>query len=96
MLIRGQRKYAFVNLKEIDTICIESSTYERRECFAIKYYCGNRDTKGTLAKYSTSEKALKVLDMICEHYQNCEMCRCGLKQIAETEFVFQMPQDDEV
>ena len=49
-----------------------------------------------LGVYSTEEKAIKVLDMICEYYQECKMCESGRRQIAQVEFVFQMPQDSEV
>jgi len=50
----------------------------------------------SIGEYSTMEKAVKALDMICENYQNNKKCESGLRKIAETEFVFQMPQDSEV
>lgn len=49
-----------------------------------------------MGEYSAEEKAIKVLDMICEEYQKCEDCKSGLRKIADTDFVFQMPQDFEV
>ena len=49
-----------------------------------------------LGTYSTEEKTIKVLDMICKTYQKCEDRKSGLRKIADTDFVFQMPQDSEV
>lgn len=89
MLIRDQDKEGITIVENIDTISVN-------EDGIINTYNGTYDTRSAIGNYSTKEKAIKVLDMICEHYQNCEMCRCGLRQIAETEFVFQMPQDNEV
>lgn len=94
MIIIAIDKSGFVNLKNIDSVCLSDTIQNGRDCIAIRFY--NGDSKSNLGIYSTEEKAIKVLDMICEHYQNCEMCKCGLRQVAETEFVFQMPQDSEV
>lgn len=60
-----------------------------------------------LGKYSTQEKALKVLDMIVEQINLTEEYRTQGEDVIESEnsvarksrlvrFVFQMPQDDEV
>ena len=87
MIIRTQLKRSIVNICNIDTITIEN-------CSDILAWNGRE--KSYLGEYSTEEKVIKGLDMICENYQNCKMCESGLKQIAETEFVFQMPQDSEV
>ena len=85
MIIRSQDKTRI-------TSDLNLSIYaEDFDCFPIENHRGME-----MGVYSTEEKSIKVLDMICEHYQNCEMCKCGLRQVAETEFVFQMPQDSEV
>ena len=80
MIIRSQDK------KKIATFDKCKAT-ESGEVFVNGAFFGN---------YSTEEKAIKVLDMICENYQECKMCECGRRQIAQVEFVFQMPQDSEV
>lgn len=89
MIIRSQAGKSIVVISNTDTISTDNYG-------DIRAYNGSENTSIKIAEYSTKEKALKVLDMICEHYQNCEMCKCGLRQVAETEFVFQMPQDSEV
>lgn len=88
MIIRSQCKNKIANLDNIDSIVMKYNE--------IRAYNGLQDSCILLGEYITQTKALKVLDMICEHYQNCEMCKCGLRQVAETDFVFQMPQDSEV
>lgn len=88
MIIRSQDKERISVINNNDSIGSRNRT--------IYAYNGNNDTRVELGEYSTEKKVIKVLDMICEHYQNCEMCKCGLRQVAETEFVFQMPQDSEV
>ena len=50
----------------------------------------------TLGAYSTEEKAIKVLDMICAEYQYAEECKHTGVGSAPPEFVFQMPSDEEV
>lgn len=47
----------------------------------------NENMSGTLGKYSSEEKAIKVLDMIGEYYINTNNSRC---------LVFQMPQDNNI
>ncbi len=89
MIIRSQDKRAIIFVSNTDTI--KTDVYGD-----VCSFNGEDSTQCKIADYSTKEKAIKVLDMICEHYQNCEMCKCGLRQVAETEFVFQMPQDSEV
>ncbi len=94
MIIRATDKSGFVNLKNIDSVCLLDTIQNRRDCIAISFYHG--DSKTTLGIYSTEEKAIKVLDMICEQYQYCQECKCGLVGINKPDFVFQMPQDSEV
>lgn len=82
MIIRSQNKKAIVNLNMIDTI-------EERDN-QIRYFSGGgMETVGLLGQYSTEEKAIKVLDMICNACRNIAF-------IDEQAVVFEMPQDSEV
>ena len=50
-----------------------------------------------LGLYSTEEKAIKVLDMICEAYCRMEDIKCGAVQAQKHDsFCFDMPSDEEV
>lgn len=51
---------------------------------------------GTIGVYSTEEKAIKVLDMICAEYQYAEECKHTGVGSAPPEFVFHMPSDESV
>lgn len=83
MIIRSQNKKAIVNLNMIDTI-------EERDN-QIRYFSGGgMETVGLLGQYSTEEKAIKVLDMICNAYENY---RGG--NVYEHS-IFNMPIDEEV
>ena len=90
MIIRSQNKKAIVNLNMIDTI-------EERDN-QIRYFSGGgMETVGLLGQYSTEEKAIKVLDMICnfaneKHYEKVVTEQCG----CIGGVVFEMPQDSEV
>lgn len=55
-------------------------------------------THNPIGTYSTEEKAIMVLDMICDSYQYMKECECARKALGvhAPEFVFQMPQDSEV
>lgn len=93
MIIRSQDKKGIVNLNNIDTICIE-----KNHCGCdVVCFNGIREFCSKIGEYSTEEKAIKVLDMICnfaddKHYETvvAEMCG-GIDGV-----VFQMPQDCEV
>jgi hypothetical protein len=82
MIIRSQDK------KKIATFDKCKAT-ESGEVFVNGAFFGN---------YSTEEKAIKVLDMICDSYQYMKECECTRKALGvhAPEFVFQMPQDSEV
>lgn len=54
------------------------------------------DKLETLGIYTNEDKASKVLDKICAQYHACQMCRSGVEQLGDYNFVFQMPQDNEV
>lgn len=77
MIIRTQNKKGIVNFNTVDTICVDNNVP------VIRYYCGDEITAGTLGTYSTEEKAIEVLDRICDFYFRCEG-------------IFEMPQDSEV
>ena len=81
MIIRSKDGHGFVNFENIDTVCISTE-------WEIVTFSGN--VKSYLGQYSTEEKAIKVLDMICRAY---EYFRGG--NVYEHS-VFQMPQDSEV
>lgn len=81
MIIRSQDK------RKIETF---ERAFVDDGCRTVYVNCLN------MGVYSAEEKAIKVLDMICETYQKCEDCKSGLRKIADTYFVFQMPQDFEV
>ena len=53
-------------------------------------------TVGVIGVYTTEEKAIKVLNSICDEYQYCEKCKCNGTGGRQPEFVFQMPQDNEI
>ena len=83
MIIRTQNKKTIVNFDAVDTICVDSKVP------IIKYYSGTEETVGALGTYSTEEKAIKVLDMICNANRNAAF-------IDKSAVLFEMPQDSEV
>lgn len=92
MIIRSQNKKGIVNLSNIDTICIEPNPCG---CDVICFN-GAEESRSKIGEYSTEEKAIKVLDMICAEYQYAEECKHTGVGSAPPEFVFQMPSDEEV
>lgn len=89
MLIRSQNKIGIVNLNQVDTI-----VYDDRQDVIFAYNPGN--TPMDLGEYTTKAKAIKVLDIIQSQYQYIQECRYIGVGCSQPEFVFQMPQDDEV
>ena len=53
-------------------------------------------TLTVIGKYTSYEKALKVMDMIEDAILKCECMRTGYAEYDFGEFVFHMPQDDDV
>lgn len=49
-----------------------------------------------LARYSSEQKALKVIDMIEDAILKCEAMRTGYAEYDFGEFVFDMPDDKDV
>ena len=81
MLIRGQDQSCIINLNCVTGIYIDEDSN------VIAYHDNGRNS--WLGDYSTEEKAIKVLDMICDTCRNIAF-------IDEKAVVFQMPQDSEV
>lgn len=90
MIIRSQDKKNIVNFNSIDTIDVRDKQ--------VRYFAnGGVETMGLLGTYSTEEKAIKVLDMICafatdKYYEKVVTEQCG----CIGGVVFDMPQDSEV
>lgn len=96
MIIRSQDKTMIVNLNNIDCI------YSNRENKIIVF---NGEAQSHIGKYSTEEKAIKVLDMIQDKYLSRMELDGGYDMMSGCYVqhnywvlpkVFQMPQDSEV
>ena len=89
MIIRSQDKKELHNLDKISNICV-LPCYGDEHKFIIEV-----NKQKNIGTYSTEEKAIKVLDMICNFYaEHLEELKCD-----EPPFVrafFTMPQDSEV
>ena len=83
MWIRSQDMKTLVNASEF-------RIYEERKEFSI---CSRIELLG---KYSTEEKALKVMDMIEDTILKCEAMRTGYAEYDFGAFVFDMPADKDV
>ena len=96
MWIRSQDKKTLVNA---DRICMKHS-------FSYEIYQQDENGTITLGKYSTEEKAMKVMDMIQKQIVFCseryEIVRAVLRSDCfepywkKCEVVIQLPDDDEV
>lgn len=77
MIIRSQDKKMMVNLSQVTDIFIKkvAGMFAITACFP--YALDNDCANVTIAKYSTEEKAIAVLDGICKHirsgWETCEM-----------------------
>ena len=76
-----------VNLNNIDCIY-----YSNRENEIIVF---NGEAKSHIGKYSTEEKAIKVLDMIQKAYNSIETMKIDKGAWRDNHY-FEMPQDSEV
>lgn len=98
MLIRSQDKKI---LCPLNAMCVHPlirndkiygrviAKYEIHICIGGEY--------GIIAKYSTEEKAVKVLDMIENFYSNLQYTRFAGSSYEEfLSVIFQMPQDEDV
>lgn len=87
MIIRSQDKKSIANLENVSEIIIVNNDV----------YSVNATNHTLLGTYFTEEKAIKVLDMICnfatdKHYEKITLSQC----IFIGGVVFDMPQDSEV
>ena len=80
MIIRSQDKKKLHNLDGIKMISVTTNSQN---------YFVEVNSQKTIGTYSTEEKAIKVLDMICDACRNTAF-------IDEQAVVFYMPQDSEV
>lgn len=87
MLIRSQNKLTLTN---DFNLYIESVTIGTKD--TLRVY---NKTVGTIGYYSSYEKAIKVLDIICQEYEYNEKHKRGENYITP-KYIFQMPQDSEV
>mgnify|MGYP003413123900 CR=1 FL=1 len=94
MIIRSQDKKSITPLCEISIVPIRNHV-QRKEYRTIGYKMVT-DKNLEIGRYSTEEKAIKVLDMICAEYQYAEECKHTGVGSTPPEFVFQMPSDEEV
>lgn len=82
MIIRSQNKTRITDDLNLHIFIHDYKSTD--ECYEIQ-----ASTCATIGEYSTIEKAIKVLDMICDFYVECN-CQYVRNK------VFQMPQDSEV
>lgn len=94
-MIRGQERDCIVNLNNLDTI----EAVRERPTGITKILCYNgseEDSECELGVYSTKGKAIKVLDMICEAYCDCNSFDYNKGFAFVKNGIFQMPKDSEV
>ena len=94
MWIRSQNKEALVEAKTIFISEKELRNYNREVTNVL--YCINSIENSCLGIYTSKEKALKVMDIIEDVIIDVESMRINVAYIDVGEFVFNMPQDDEV
>ena len=101
MLIRSQNKKVITVLENCDAVCVN----ELSSIHHIVTFNGPESSRTSIGKYSTEEKAIKVLDMIQEEYTK-HIYGIGGEMATRDLYVppfgfippkiFQMPQDSEV
>ena len=92
MIIRSQDKKYVINFEQVDTVCLGGVDGKRVITFTDSQVV-------TLGTYSTEEKAIKVLDMICEAYvksQALYIDRENNSKVITQNIAIQMPSDEEV
>ena len=95
MIIRSQDKKNILNIANVTGISILKTRNEDFKIIACFPY-SLMDDRGysRIGTYSTEEKAIKVLDMIIEHYDKVMDARYWNDTYQDN--YFQMPQDSEV
>ena len=63
MIIRSQNKCVIANIEETESVFVKKVDWHEYDVVTDKRFLG---------AYSTKEKVIKVLDMICDNYQYCE------------------------
>ena len=100
MLIRSQNKEQLCNLDSLYGICYEEThDYKKGKAVSTNHeICVDTGVVDSIGVYSTKEKAIKVLDMIYEKYQEpiYQNDIGGNETAIYKNVVFQMPQDSEV
>ena len=88
MIIRSQDKKELHNLDGIKMISVTTNSQN---------YFVEVNSQKTIGTYSTEEKAIKVLDMICAFYiRMVDVTNNIVQATKEDSYVFQMPADEEV
>lgn len=101
MLIRSQNKKVIVSMPGMSSIAVYLKAgdeyYDPHETDGVGCNSWIIQSHHTLGEYSTEEKAIKVLDMICK-FANCKHFERVVPDKCESidGVVFQMPQDSEV
>ena len=95
MIIRSQDKASIRNFNLISDLVISKNNKHWEIVACYPYFAQSDCAFSVIGEYSTEEKAIKVLDMICNFYaEHLEELKCD-----EPPFVrafFTMPQDSEV
>ena len=88
MIIRSQDKKRIANINTCNLIAIVGTQGKSKNITVDGMVIG---------EYSTEEKAIKVLDMICDFYiRMVDVTNNIVQATKEDSYVFQMPQDSEV
>ncbi|HCD44910.1 MAG TPA: hypothetical protein DEQ64_14500 [Lachnoclostridium sp.] len=95
MLIRSQDRKSLFNLMTMQNLQINKES----ECYCVAAYF-TQDDMATIGKYTTQEKAINVLDLIQEDYENSCTVEAHIPGCDPYMFihnaVFRMPLDSEV
>ena len=91
MLIRTQNKMCVCNLKNMEGISI-GNTGDKKKFFLKMRFSSERSDNCALGEYQTEERAIEVLDEICENYQYIKVGETVGVGMSEPQYVFQMPE----
>lgn len=87
MLIRSQSKRALINLGRVNSLTVSQTGEEK---YSIRL---QSELRGTIGEYESEQRAIEVLDEICNAYQYCNECAVFGIGATQPEFVFQMPEE---
>ena len=91
MLVRTQNKMCVCNLKNMEGISI-GNTGDKKKFFLTMRFSSERADNCALGEYQTEERAIEVLDEICENYQYIKVGETVGVGMSELQYVFQMPE----